>query len=188
MTDIFKVYADAKRNADPRARQAVDYAENKVAMGALGGVGAAANYMAPEVTNQVKDFAMGAKDYIVDQADQFKDATGLSMGLSAKPFSPTDSTITPKFDMSMLGVPNFQGQAQTTLGNEGVQDYNVQGQYSIPDSNFNVNANYGSQGGQLGAGYNNEGFSAGVTAPINTDRVSDMLGKLQLGMNYSRKF
>ena len=188
MTDIFKVYADAKRNADPRARQAVDYAENKVARGALGGVGAAANYMAPEMTNQVKDFAMGAKDYVENQADQIEGATGLSMGLSAKPFSPTDSTVTPKFDMSALDVPNFQGGGQVTLGNEGVQDYNVQGQYNIPDSNFNLNANYGSQGGQFGAGYNNEGFSAGVTAPINTNRVSDMVDNLRINMTFSRKF
>jgi hypothetical protein len=188
MTDIFKEWSAAKQRADPRARQAVDFAENKVAMGALGGVGAAANYMAPEVTNKVKDFAMGAKDYVVEQADQFKDATGLSMGLSAKPLSPTDSTITPKFDASVLNIPNFQGQAQATLGNEGVQDYNVQGQYNIPDSNFNLNANYGSQGGQAGAGYNNEGFSAGVSAPINTNRVSDMLENIRVGMNYTRKF
>jgi hypothetical protein len=112
----------------------------------------------------------------------------LSMGLSAKPLSPTDSTITPKFDASVLNMPNFQGGGQATLGNEGVQDYNVQGQYNIPDSNFNLNANYGSQGGQAGAGYNNEGFSAGVSAPINTNRVSDMLENIRVGMNYTRKF
>jgi hypothetical protein len=187
MTDIFKEWTAAKQRADPRARQAVDFAENKVAMGALSGVGAAANYMAPEAVNQVKDFAMGAKDYLVEQADQFKDATGLSMGLSAKPLSPTDSTITPKFDMSMLGIPNFQGQAQTTLGNEGVQDYNIQGQYNIPDSNFNLNANYGPQGGQAGAGYNNEGFSAGVTVPITPDKLSN-IKEPRVSMNYSRKF
>ena len=187
MTDIFQAWGDAKRRADPRARQAVEYAEEKGAVGVLGGAGAGLGYLVgDEVVSNVKDFALGAKDYVEEQAGRIEDTTGMSVGINPE-FNPTDSTITPKLDMSKLNDA-INAQAQATLGNEGVQDYNIQGQYNIPNSNFNVSGQYGNQGGQVGAGYNNEGFSAGVTAPIDTNRVSDMLEKLRVGMNYTRKF
>ncbi len=188
MVDFFKEFNQAaqKQGAGP----VVDYAKERAMKGAAGlaAMGAAAA-LGPENIEDIRQTGRDIDDRFGPDIRLMRDQLPEGMSVSAQPnyLDPMATTVTPRLDLSAIS-PYLQGQAQATMGQGGLLDYNIDAQ--VPMGDFTGTLNYGPQGGTMGVNYAQDGFSAYVNAPVpeRTAGVKGLLDRITAGFRYTRNF
>jgi hypothetical protein len=185
MVDFFKEFNQAaqKQGAGP----VVDYAKEQAMKGAAGlaAMGAAAA-LGPENIEDIRQTGRDIDDRFGPDIRLMRDQ-GMSVSAQPNYLDPMATTVTPRLDLSAIS-PYLQGQAQATVGQGGLLDYNIDAQ--VPMGDFTGTLNYGPQGGTMGVNYAQDGFSAYVNAPVpeRTAGVKGLLDNITAGFRYTRNF
>ncbi len=185
MPNIFDQIEQAA--AEQGATAVLDEAKKQAMKGAVG-LGAMA--LGPENVEDIRQAGRDIDDRFGPDIRMMRDALPEGMSVSAQPnyLDPMASTVTPKLDLSAIS-PYLQGQAQATMGQDGLLGYNIDAQVPL-GSGFTGNMNYGPQGGTMGVNYAQDGFSAFVNAPVpeRTAGVKGLLDRITAGFRYTRNF
>ena len=185
MVDFFKEFNQAaqKQGAGP----VVDYAKERAMKGAAGlaAMGAAAA-LGPENIEDIRQTGRDIDDRFGPDIRLMRDQ-GMSVSAQPNYLDPMATTVTPRLDLSAIS-PYLQGQAQATMGQGGLLDYNIDAQ--VPMGDFTGTLNYGPQGGTMGVNYAQDGLSAYVNAPVpeRTAGVKGLLDNITAGFRYTRNF
>jgi hypothetical protein len=185
MVDFFKEFNQAaqKQGAGP----VVDYAKERAMKGAAGlaAMGAAAA-IGPENIEDIRQTGRDIDDRFGPDIRLMRDQ-GMSVSAQPNYLDPMATTVTPSLDLSAIS-PYLQGQAQATMGQGGLLDYNIDAQ--VPMGDFTGTLNYGPQGGTMGVNYAQDGLSAYVNAPVpeRTAGVKGLLNNITAGFRYTSRF
>ena len=182
MPNIFDQIEQAAARAG--ATEVLDDIKDKaVGLGAMG----AASALGPENVDRIEQLARQFDNRVIEPV---KDELPQGVGLGVKPdfMDPADTTVTPSLDLSAIS-PYLQGQAQATLGQGGVENFNINAQVPM-GSGFSGTLNYGPQSGTMGVNYEEDGFNAFVNAPVpeRTASVKGLLDSITAGFRYTRNF
>jgi len=174
------------------ATEVLDDIKDKAVEGAVGlGAMGVASALGPENVDRIEQLARQFDNRVIEPV---KDELPQGVGLSVKPdfMDPAATTVTPRLDLSVLS-PYVQGQAQTTLGQGGVENFNINAQVPM-GGGFSGTLNYGPQSGTMGVNYEQDGFNAFVNAPVpermpeRTASVKGLLDSITAGFRYTRNF
>jgi hypothetical protein len=185
MANIFDQIEQAA--AEQGAAPVLDMAKERAMKGAAGlaAMGAAAA-LGPENIEDIRQTGRDIDDRFGPDIRLMRDQ---GMSVSARPnyLDPMATTVTPSLDLSAIS-PYLQGQAQATMGQGGLLDYNIDAQ--VPMGDFTGTLNYGPQGGTMGVNYAQDGLSAYVNAPVpeRTAGVKGLLDNITAGFRYTRNF
>lgn len=188
MANIFDQIEQAA--AEQGAAPALDMAKEQAMKGAAGlaAMGAAAA-LGPENIEDIRQTGRDIDDTFGPDIRLMRDALPEGLSVSARPnyLDPMATTVTPRLDLSAIS-PYLQGQAQATVGQGGLLDYNIDAQ--VPMGDFTGTLNYGPQGGTIGVNYAQDGLSAYVNAPVpeRTAGVKGLLDNITAGFRYTRNF
>ncbi len=185
MPNIFDEIEQAA--AEQGAAPVVDYAKEQAMKGAAGlaAMGAAAA-LGPENIEDIRQTGREIDDRFGPDIRLMRDQ-GMSVSAQPNYLDPMATTVTPRLDLSAIS-PYLQGQAQATMGQGGLLDYNIDAQ--VPMGDFTGTLNYGPQGGTMGVNYAQDGFSAYVNAPVpeRTAGVKGLLNNITAGFRYTSRF
>ena len=186
ITDKYRDFEEAAARAG--ATEVLDHMKDKAVEGAVGlGAMGAASALGPENVDRVEQLARQFDNRVIEPV---KDELPQGVGLGVKPdfMDPAATTVTPRIDLSAIS-PYLQGQAQATMGQDGLLGYNIDAEVPM-DGGFSGTLNYGPQGGTMGVNYAQDGFNAFVNAPVpeRTASVKGLLDGITAGFRYTRNF
>lgn len=189
MANIFDQLEQAA--AEGGASEPFNLAKEKAIGGAAG---LAAMALGPENVEDIRQTGRDIDDRFGPDIRMMRDSLPEGMSVSAQPnyLDPMATTVTPRLDLSAIS-PYIQGQAQATMGQGGLLDFNIDAQVPM-GSGFTGVGNYGPQGGNVGVNYAKGGFSAFVNArvPERTAGVAGLLAditdRIRTGFRYTRSF
>ena len=149
-----------------------------------GAVGLGAMALGQDNVEDLRQTGRNIDDRFGPALREVRDAMPEGVSASVQPMA---GTVTPMLDLSV--IPGLQGQAQATMGQDGMQNFGVDAQVPV-GGGFAGTVNYGPQGGTMGMNYAQDGFSAFVNAPVpeRTASVKDLLDKFTFGLQYRKTF
>lgn len=184
MPSIFDQIEEAAQRQGATAQ--LDEAKKAAVRGAVG-LGAMA--LGQDNVEDLRQTGRNIDDRLGPDLRAVRDAMPEGVSASVQPdyLNPMATTVTPMLDLSV--IPGLQGQAQATMGQDGMQNFGVDAQVPV-GGGFAGTVNYGPQGGTMGMNYAQDGFSAFVNAPVpeRTASVKDLLDKFTFGLQYRKTF
>ena len=184
MENIFDKIEQAAQRQGATAQ--LDEAKKAAVRGAIG-LGAMA--LGRDNIEDLRQTGRSIDDRFGPALREVRDAMPEGVSASVQPdyLNPMATTVTPMLDLSV--IPGLQGQAQATMGQDGMQNFGVDAQVPV-GGGFAGTVNYGPQGGTMGMNYAQDGFSAFVNAPVpeRTASVKGLLDNITAGFKFTRNF
>lgn len=184
MPNIFDQIEEAAQRQGATAQ--LDEAKKAAVRGAVG-LGAMA--LGQDNVEDLRQTGRNIDDRFGPALREVRDAMPEGVSASVQPdyLNPMATTVTPMLDLSV--IPGLQGQAQATMGQDGMQNFGVDAQVPV-GGGFAGTVNYGPQGGTMGMNYAQDGFSAFVNAPVpeRTASVKGLLDNITAGFKFTRNF
>lgn len=184
MPSIFDQIEEAAQRQGATAQ--LDEAKKAAVRGAVG-LGAMA--LGQDNVEDLRQTGRNIDDRLGPALREVRDAMPEGVSASVQPdyLNPMATTVTPMLDLSV--IPGLQGQAQATMGQDGMQNFGVDAQVPV-GGGFAGTVNYGPQGGTMGMNYAQDGFSAFVNAPVpeRTASVKGLLDNITAGFKFTRNF